>query len=54
MNDFKIHDIYWNKTCGPTQTVNIVTEDISKKIGTRSECVLDRGEESDRERRDVE
>ena len=54
INDLKFHDINWNETCGPTQTHNIVTEDISKKIGTRNECVLARRVQSDRERRDVE
>ena len=54
INDFKFHDIYWNETRGPTQTVNIVTEAISKKTGTGSECVLTIGVERDRERRDVE
>ena len=54
INDLKFHDINWNETCGPAQTVNIVTEDISRKIGTRNECVLARQVQSDRERRDVQ
>ena len=54
INDLKFHDIYWNETCGPTQNLNIVTEDISKKIGTRNQCVLAIGVERDCERKDVE
>ena len=54
INDLKFHDINWNETCDPKQTVNITAEVISKKIGTRSECVLARGVKSDLERRDIQ
>ena len=54
INDLKFHDINWNETFDPKQTVNKAAEDISKKIGTRNECVLARGVKSDLERRGIQ